>query len=255
MKYWMLTALMCLAGCSAHSVERSKPDEAYQSSMATGRSAFELGHPEEAERQYKRAFERALLRDDAQALHDAGFNLATAQLEQQHTNDVQKTLDRVQAALSLRGEPEVGDLKLIRSAAFLRQNLPSNALRQAREAQAEVSSADRTQAAYLIGRAAFDLRDGATLSEAVISSCKGAESALPSADCTELKARQALLSGQAGEALKLALVVVGQRRDARDYVSMREALALAASSAMRDGRGQEAASLRARLHDSAEVLR
>lgn len=247
MKRWALLSVLGLAACASHPVTGPLPDEAYQTAMSTGKSAFDLGHPEEATRQYQQAFRRALLRDDAAALHDAGFNLATAQLEQQKAGPALQTLDQVRAALSLRQQGEAKDLAMLRSAVLLRLGRTAEALSAARVAQTSDISADRVRAGYLAGRAAFVLKNQGIVAQEAAALCAVKSPDQNNVDCLDLRVRQGLLQGQGGAILPQALVLAGQRRDAHDYAGMRDALSLAAEAAMQAGDRAKSNALKQRV--------
>ncbi|MBR0559287.1 hypothetical protein [Neokomagataea anthophila] len=246
MRYWTLLGALCFGACASHSGSVPLPDELYQTAMSTGKSAFELGHPEEAERQYQQAFRRAVVRDDIAALHDAGFNLATTQLEQHKPALALKTLDQLGEALLLRQQAASADLALVRAAALLQMGRAGQALSAARGAQETGIAEDRVRAGYLVGRAAFLLKKPMVVMQEASALCSVKGVGQSAADCLDLRVRHALLQGEGRAALPQAMALVGQRRDARDYDGMRDALSLAADAASQAGDVVQARSLKQR---------
>ncbi|EHH69429.1 hypothetical protein [Gluconobacter morbifer] len=241
---------LLLAGCSsAGGSHGPKPDQSYDDAMDTARSVYDSGQITQAEAQYRSAYDRALLRDDVDQIHEAGFNLATVLLNENQPRRALIILGKVESAMMARHRADLGDLRVVEAAALYRLGDISGAQQKV---QGEVQSADtgiRERALYLTGLCASDLRQGDVLSQAVtqlgLSPEKGART-----DRDELLARLDLLRGHPVEALGLAETVVDRRRDRLDYRGMRRALLLAAQSADAAGQSQQAARLRQQEDDS-----
>lgn len=241
MKRAMFLCLL-LAGCSSVS-KGPDPDQAYENAMETGRSAFELGHPDQSESQYHTAMDRALIRDNAAQIHDAGFNLATALLEENKPADALAALDRTEKALTLRQYGQTSDLELVRSAALYRQHDLTGSEAAALLALQSPDTTVRNRAAYLAGLSAADQGDTTQLTrmEALLAPSKEPAAML---DHQDLAARLALLNHAPALAFGQAMSLTQKRRDAQDYEGMRRALLVAAQAAEAQGDMSTAAALR-----------
>jgi hypothetical protein len=94
--------LAFLAGCGSPRSE--KPDDATLTRLRhAGDAAYNLERADEAASQYRAALARARQRDDAAAIADAGFNLATAELRSGHPHAARRIAGEMQAELGRRG--------------------------------------------------------------------------------------------------------------------------------------------------------
>jgi tetratricopeptide (TPR) repeat protein len=207
--------LALLAGCSSASKE--PPGDATLSRLGrAGDVAFNLEQPTQAAEQYQAALARARTRDDASAIADAGFNLATAQLRAGQPRAALATARRLQAELARRGISDPA-FDLVAATALFRLD--------------DLVAADTT-AARLTGSPKPGLADTAWFLRGLIADRQGNRSGLATAaaslsetadagDAAELQAR---LSHDRAMALHAADL----RRDILDYRGMARCLALAA---------------------------
>lgn len=211
----VIVVLMLLAGCS--SSPKTRPEDATLARFDhAGDIAFNLERPDQAVAQYRAALARARTRDDAAAIADAGFNLATAEMRAGHPRDAMQTAHALQAELARRGIVDP-DFDLISATALLRMN--------------DLSAADR-MAAGLTGGQDPALANAAWFLRGLIADAhhdrpgleKAAASMTPAADPADVAELQSRLSHNAA----LALHAADLRRDRLDYRGMVRALALAA---------------------------
>jgi hypothetical protein len=212
---WGLIVLMLLAGCS------SRPKTAPQDPTLTrfdhaGDIAYNLEEPNQAVVQYRAALARARTRDDAGAIADAGFNLATAQIRAGQPRDAMRTAKELQLELKRRGivDPQ---FDLISAIALFRLHDLSASDRVAAELTGGKDPKLADSAWFLRGLIADERHDRPGLQKAAASMTSGADPA----DVAELQSR---LSQSAA----LALHAADLRRDRLDYRGMARALALAA---------------------------
>ena len=210
-----LAVLALLGGCS--SAPKTAPQDATLARLDhAGSIAFDLEQPAQATAQYRDALTRARTRDDATAIADAGFNLATAQLRANQLNEAMQTVRELQAELARRGVVDPG-FDLISATALYRLN--------------DLPAADQT-AARLIDGQNIQLSDAAWFLRGLIADQRQDRPALQraaaamtstanAADTEELQAR---LSHDPKQALHAADL----RRQQLDYRGMARALALAA---------------------------
>lgn len=244
--------VLTLGGCSSTATKGSKPDQPYEDAMETGKSVYEIGQATQAEAQYRTAMGRALMRDDAGAIHEAGFNLATVLLAEDEPQKALKSLAETEAALSLRGVADTSDLAVIRAAALYRLHDTVFASQAVGRALQSPDPGIRERALYLSGLIAADLRQDNVLAQRVNDLAVFRET-VAQVDRQELTARLNLLRGQPELAYSAALLVVKSRRDALDYRGMRRALTLAADAAEASGHQPQAMALRQQEKISEQV--
>lgn len=235
-----------LAGCSH---KTSWEDRDYANDMDVGKTVFENGRMEQAEFEYQRAFKRAFLVNDSQAIHDAGFNLATAQLRQDHVSITLGTIDRTIQALEERHFARNEDLYLVRAAALYRDRRYQDSLQEARKAQKSPDRAMHDEAIAFEGYNAAALKDDVTLS-ASIKALSQADKIRNRANLLELEALSALAHQQWEQAVDYSQSLVIYRRESNDYLAMRRALALQARACDGNGQHQEAERIRQQIRDS-----
>lgn len=240
--YAALTVLT-LGGCSSSVTKGPKPDQPYEDAMDTGKSVYGIGQATQAEAQYRTAMDRALIRDDATAIHEAGFNLATVLLAEDEPQKALQSLGETETALSLRGVADTSDLAVIRAAALYRLHDTVFASQAVARALQSPDMGIRERAIYLSGLIAADLRQDTVLAQRM-NDLSAFREISAQVDQQELAARLNLLRGQPELASSEALSVVKNRRDALDYRGMRRALALAADAADAAGHQRQAAVLR-----------
>jgi hypothetical protein len=212
---WAIAALLVLGGCSS-SAKPPPEDATLARSTHAGQIAFGLEQPDQAATQYRSALERARTRDDAAAIADAGFNLATAQMRAGQPSDALKTARELQAELARRGITDSG-FDLIAATAQFQLN--------------DLRSADRV-AAGLTGSGKPELANPAWFLRGLIADAhhdrpalaKAAASLTQTADPGDIAELQARLTRQPAPALQAADL----RRERLDYRGMARALALAA---------------------------
>lgn len=210
-----LAVIALLAGCS--SPPAGPPDDATLTRLGhAGTIAFNLEKPAQAAGQYRAALDRARTRDDAAAIADAGFNLATAQLRAGQPQAALDTAHQLQAELARRGLADAA-FDLIAATALYRLNDRSAADATAARLTASTDPALANAAWFLRGLIADTQADRPGLEKAAGALTQTADAA----DIAELQAR--LGHDPAG-----ALHAADLRRTALDYRGMARCLALAA---------------------------
>lgn len=242
----VLLLLPLLAGCGGGTPEPPPPpeDRTLASQARAGRLALEAERPRDAVRLYGAALARARVRDDAEAIADAGIGLAAAQLEQGDAAAALRTTQEVEAELTRRRATVPATLTLAGALAQYRLGHSGAADTAARQVIAEAGT-DRDAALrawFLRGLIAADAgdRDGlaaarAALGEPTSRAFRG--------DALELAARAAMLDGDTAGARRLAEEAAMQRRDTLDYRGLARLLALQAEAERRDGATGVAADL------------
>ena len=240
-----LVLLPVLAACGGTPSPPPPPEDSTLASQArAGRLALEAERPGDAARLYGAALARARVRDDADAIADAGTGLAAAELERGDAAAALRTTQDVQGELVRRGATVPPVLRLAEALALYRLGRTGAADTVARQVAAEAGADGDAalRAWFLRGLIAADAGDATALA--------GARAALGEpttrgfrADAVELAARAALLDGNASATRRLAEEAAGLRRETLDYRGLSRLLALQAEAEGRDGAFGAAADL------------
>jgi hypothetical protein len=214
MRRW-LAVLLLLNGCG--SAPKTAPQDTTLARFDhAGQIAFNLEQPDQAATQYRAALARARTRDDAAAIADAGFNLATAEMRVGQPCDAMRTAQDLRAELARRGIVDP-DFDLISATALFRLgDLPAADLVAAGLTGGKNPA--RANAAWFLRGLIADARQDRPGLE------KAAASLTPAADPADVAELRSRLSHNPA----LALQAADLRRDGLDYRGMARALALAA---------------------------
>lgn len=226
-----LLAATWLTACTSH--PPPPQDDAMEVAITAGRQAMDNHRPDQAIPRFEDADRRALLRDDADALADIGYDLAAARLADGHPDAALAELERTRAALALRGHPAPPALDLVAAASLDRLARFPEAQAAATRAATSPDPAIAARALFLTGLIADHAGDRATLSDAATRLDRLDRTPhLPrwrEADRLELEARAALATGRPDTALTATRAAIDLRRDDTDYPALRRTLRLAAT--------------------------
>jgi len=244
-------ALTGLAACGAHEDSAGiRTDQDYANAMDVGRESFDMTRAKQAESQFRTAYDRALLRDDSQAIRDSGYNMGIAQLDADEAQAALKTTARTRQDLVLRGATPGPGLALIDMAAYCRLGQFQQALAIGRQVQTD-DPALAERRAFLTGLAADGVGDtGALVSARNALPHSSKPPALEQADQAELDSRLALRQNAFSQAEKAALEAVTLRRNMLDYRGMARGLDCAANAARASGQTERAAAYAQRAAES-----
>lgn len=242
----ILVLLPVLAACGGGPAPPDPPpeDSTLASQARAGRLALEAERPGDAARLYGQALARARVRDDAEAIADAGTGLAAAELDRGDAAAALRTAQEVQAELTRRDAPIPAVLRLAQALAHYRLGRAGAADAAARQvvAEAGTDSDAALRAWFLRGLVAADAGDPTGLAAARAGLGEPASRGFR-ADAAELAARAALLDGDGATARRLAEEAEGLRRETLDYRGVSRLLAVRAEAARRDGAMAAAADL------------
>ena len=242
----VLFCLPLLAGCGGGSPPPAPPpeDRTLATQARAGRLALEAERPGDAVRLYGAALARARVRDDAEAIADAGIGLAAAELERGDAAAALRTAQDVETELTRRHATVPATLTLAQALAQYRLGHGVAADAAARQviAQADTDRDAALRAWFLRGLIAADAgdRDGLAAARAALGepTSRGFQG-----DALELAARAAMLDGDAAGTRRLAEEAAVLRRDTLDYRGLARLLALQAEAERRDGAMGAAADL------------
>lgn len=248
----MATPLM-LVGCGA---SQSKPtaqdDAAWDQAMTAGRDSFELGRYTVAVSQYRKAANLALVRDDGNAVAEAGYDLAVSQLAANTPAEALQTTEATRQAVVLRSGHDQFPLDLVEAASHYRLGHYAQAVPLAERAMQSPETAVAGRAALVLGLAADAQGDRSSLQAAAayLNGLKQPLSLTQQADKAEIQAR-AIRQSNPALAEQLAEEAASLRQSGGDYHDMTRALALAAQIAGSQGDQAKAHALWARAAQSA----
>ncbi len=211
-----LVPCLALAGCGSGPA-KAPVDEMLGRLGHAGDIAYTLEEPGQAAEQYRAALARARERDDAAAIADIGFNLATAELRGDHPAEAMRTVQQVRAELARRGIADPG-LDLVTATALFRQGNRADADRVA--AGLTSRPPPLADSAWFLRGLVADARNDRTALQ------RAAAALSPAADAGDRAELQARIMHDR----RLALHAADLRREALDYRGMARALALAAQA-------------------------
>lgn len=241
-----------LAGCSGG--KDAWEDARYATTMQAADSVFGLGYVKQARQQYATALDRAFLINDPQAIHDAGFNLATSELKLKEYDQCLATLKRVSSALTVRGwtDAQQADLHLVRSSALYERGQWQASESEARIAQTSPEGAVSLEAYGLIGLDAAELSDRALLDDA-ISRLSKSRAADDQANLQELLVHRLMMDQKWQQAADGARSLAQAREEESNYGAMRRALVLEARALREAGQIQAANNALRQADDSLKM--
>lgn len=255
-EYAALGLALALAGCGGGQAVTQPGDATLSQDMDTAKDAVGLERLSVAEQQYRAAGQRAIARDDVTAIGDAGYNLATVQLDEGKAQDALATVTATRSALAMRGQ--AGDdagLDLVQAGALRRLGRDTEAAGAATRATA-AQDPDIVEKAQLIrGLIADDSGDQTTLAsvDAYFANLTGKLPDGWTADAREIAARNLLATGGSAQtAMQDAMQAATIRQTQVDYRNMARALGVAARAAGKAGNTQAASQLYARASQSAQ---
>jgi hypothetical protein len=249
---WALLLLLLLADCGGSAPDTGAPqtDQMLRRETHAGELAFELERNEEAAEQYRTALNRAHARDDPDAIGDAGYDLAVAEL---HANAPDKALADARATrieLERRGAKPFPALLLVEATALYRTGAAAEADRAAQSIQQSEDADAVARATFLRGLIADDRGDEAGLAAAA-NVLVGAKTPPFEADSAELSARLAMRRRDPARAREQAARAAELRQATLDYRGLARALAIEGAAAERLGDKTAAADLFLRAGRSA----
>ena len=250
-------AASAFSGCasSAKVNDAPLPDELLERYNRSALQAFENGRFDQAAAFYRKALDRAYIRDDAEAIADALYNLAICLTNQQFYEKALVVVKQAKTEIALRDRDVQVDLLLLE--ATVRHQLGYPDLAQTitddiLSAGPVAGSLIRSKALYLRGLIAAQSGNPQALREAIASLGNPDQPQLM-ADRSELEGRLAAAEKNWQAAVDAFDKAAGLRREDLDYGRMIEALALAAEACEQAGRPAHAANRYLRAGTSAAL--
>ena len=243
----MAVAVLTLSGCGS-SPPRQKapaPDQELERFNSAARQAFDRGRFEPAANFYRKALERAYVRDDAAAILDAQYNLAVCLLNLQSYDEALDAVRGAKTEMALADHRQSVDFLLL-EATLLHRGGDLNAAWQLTDqilsTPLQRSPVIKSKTYYLRGLMASERGDPDQLRAALTALGQPEQSRLR-ADRQELAGRLALVEQNWDAAIEAFDSASNLRREALDYRGMVRALVLAGEANEKAGRSREAAIL------------
>ena len=251
----MAVAVLTLSGCGSSPPKQKvpDPDQELERFNSAARQAFDKRRFEQAANFYRKALERAYLRDDTAAILDARYNLAVCLLNLQSYDEALDVVRGAKTEMAIADHAKSVDFLLL-EATILHRGGDLNAAWQLTDQilsnPSRASSVVRSKTHFLRGMMASERGDIAQL-RAAVTALGQPQQPLLRADRQELAGRLALAEQNWDAAVEAFDAAANLRREALDYRGMVRALVLAGEASEKAGRNREAASLYLRAGRSA----
>ena len=251
----MAVAVLTLSGCGSSPPKQKAPaaDQTLERFNSAARQAFYQGRFEQAANFYRKALERAYVRDDAAAILDARYNLAVCLLNLQSYDEALDGVRRAKTEMAIADHGKSVDFLLLEAIILYRGgdlNAAWQVTDQILSNPSRASSVVWSRTHFLRGMMASERGDIAQLRASVTALGQPEQSRLH-ADRLELAGRLALAEQNWDAAVEALDSAASLRREALDYRGMVRALVLAGEGSEKAGRNRQAAILYLRAGRSA----
>ena len=241
----LAVAILVWSGCGSSPQVQEKPagDESLERLNQAARQAFDRGRFQQAASIYRQALERALVRDDANAVVDAQYNLAVCLMRLDAHAEAQHLIDQAETELSISDQRRLADLLLLKALLYYKTARPDDAWEVTRQIlsmnhQTAPDVPSRTH--FLRGLIAGERGDMSQLRDE-ITALGNPDNPILRGDLMELNGHLAMGEQNWDAAVKAFDGAASLRREALDYPAMAKVLALAAEASNKAGNPTAAA--------------
>lgn len=243
----MVAAILNLSGCGSAPPKQEGPaiDEALERFNRAGRLAFDKGRLQQAAHYYRKALDRAYIRDSTTAILDAQYNLAICLIDLQSYDEALAVVRNANTEMALAGRGQSADLLFLEATILHRSGNSAEAWKitdKILSVPAQESSVIHSKTHFLRGLIASKQGDIDRL-RAAIAGLGQPEHPRLRADRQELVGHLATAEHNPDAAVEAFDGAAKLRREALDYRAMVSVLALAGEASERAGRAK-AASIR-----------
>jgi tetratricopeptide (TPR) repeat protein len=247
--FWRIGLLLAIAvlvfgGCGSSAPVQKSPaiDEDLERFNRAAQQAFESGRLQQAVSFYRKALNRAYIRDDFRAVLDAQYNMAICLINLQSYAEAFEVIQQAKNEMAMAGSSREPDFLLL-EATVLRLREDSDAAWNMTDrilaAKPQASSIVQIKTHYLRGLIASQQGNTDRLREAIVSIGQP-DLPLLRADRHELLGHLAMAEQNWNEAVNAFEEATGLRREALDYRGMIKSIALAAKASEKAGHAAEA---------------
>ena len=250
-RYWvgligliLAAVILTVSGCGSSPPKQKGPatDADLERFNRAGRLAFDKGRLQQAASFYRKALDRAYLRDDTAAILDAQYNLAICLMNLQAYAEALVVVEHATTEMALAGHGHPADFLLL-EATILHSSGDSNEAwkmtDQILSLPTQASSVIKSKTHFLRGLIASKQGDMDQL-RAAIAALGQPEHPQLRADRQELVGRLAMAEQNWDAAVEAFDTATKLRREALDYRGMVKVLALAGQASEKAGRAKEA---------------
>jgi len=237
-------ALLVFGGCGSSAPVQKSPaiDEDLERFNRAAQQAFDSGRLQQAAAFYRKALDRAYIRDDFRAALDAQYNMAICLINLQSYAQAFEVIQQAKTEMAMAGYSREADFLLLEATVLhLREDSDAawKMTDQILSATPEASSIVQCKTHFLRGLIASKKGDTDKLREAIVSI---GQPKLPllRADHHELLGHLAMAEYNWGEAVNAFEAATDLRREAREYRGMVKSLALAGQASEKAGNPHEA---------------
>ena len=240
----MAVAMLSLAGCGSSPPKQKGPaiDEDLKRFNRAAQQAFDKGRLEQAASLYRKALERAYIRDDLAATLDAQYNLAFCLMNLQAYEEALGVVQHATSEMVLTGHGNPVDFLLLEATILYRSEDSDGAWKitdQILSTPTPASSVIKSKTHFLRGLIASEQGDLDRLRAAITALGQPKELQLR-ADRQELLGHLAMAEHNWDAAIEAFNAATKLRLEALDYRGMVKVLALAAKANEKAGRAKEA---------------
>jgi tetratricopeptide (TPR) repeat protein len=240
----MAAVILSLGGCGSAPPKQEGPaiDEVLGRFNRAARLAFEKGRLQQAASDYRKALDRAYVRDDTAAILDAQYNLAFCLMNLQSYEEALGVVRNASTEMALVGRGHSVDFLLLEGTILYRSGNSAEAWKitdQILSTPTQASSVIQSKTQFLRGLIASKQGDTGRLHTAIAALGQPEHPQLR-ADHQELVGQLALAEHNWDAAIEAFDGAAKLRREALDYRAMVRVLALAGKASEEAGREKEA---------------
>ena len=241
----LASAVLVLSSCgsSPQVQEQAAGDPGLERLNQAARQAFDRGRITQAASLYRRALERALVRDDTKAVVDAQYNLALCLARWGAHDEALRHIGQAETELSISDQHRLADLLLLKALLYYKTARPDDAWEVTRQilSMAHQTAPDvRSRTHYLRGLIAAERGDMGQLRDE-IAALGNPGNPILRGDLMELNGHLAMGEQNWDAAVKAFDGAASLRRETLDYATMARVLALAAEASSKAGNATAAA--------------
>ena len=240
----LAAAILVWSGCGSSPRVQEKPagDESLVRLNQAARQAFDRGRFEQAASIYRQALERALVRDDANAIVDAQYNLAVCLMKLDNHAEALQLISQAEAELTLSNQSRLPDLLLLKALLYYKSARQDDAWETTHQILSMTNQAFpdiRSRTHFLRGLIASERGDIQQLRDEM-TALGNPSNPILRGDLIELQGHLAMSKQNWVAAVNSFDEAVSLRRETLDYPAMAKALALAAGACKKAGKTKAA---------------
>ena len=243
---FLIFSAMTITGCGTTPKKSTEPesDQKLEAANRLARFAFENEEYQQAADLYRRALERAHVRDDAAAILDARYNIAVCLLELERYAEALAAVHQTKEEMAFRGLQLPPEIDLLEATILYRRGHLDDAWRATQKILANrniESPLIYAKTYFLRGLISSHRKDVAGMQDA-INSMGQPQNAIVKSDLSELRGRLAMAENKWDQAVGHLDEAAVYRRANFDYRRMAMTQALSAEASEKAGKTGAAAS-------------